>query len=188
MRNWSEYVWLINHMIETGFINTIREIWWDVRPHHKFGTVEVRVCDMPACLDDALAITALIQCLVKALSDDIDKGAYQHDCHPMMVRQNKWRASRFGTSAQLVNSYTHEVQSVSQTIQRLVDRLRGTAEELDCVSYLEATQQLADNPCAADAQKEILAETDDPAEIVRRMVARSRITPEPAPVTQPATR
>ncbi len=50
MRNWSEYVWLVNHMVETGFINTIREIWWDVRPHHNFGTVEVRVCDMPANL------------------------------------------------------------------------------------------------------------------------------------------
>ena len=50
MRNWSEYVWLVNHMIDTGFINTIREIWWDVRPHHNFGTVEVRVCDMPGNL------------------------------------------------------------------------------------------------------------------------------------------
>ena len=47
MRNWSEYTWLLNHMVETGFIKTIREIWWDVRPHHNFGTVEVRICDMP---------------------------------------------------------------------------------------------------------------------------------------------
>ena len=54
MRNWSEYVWLVNHMIDTGFINTIREIWWDVRPHHNFGTVEVRVCDMPGNLQDTL--------------------------------------------------------------------------------------------------------------------------------------
>ena len=59
MRNWSEYVWLVNHMIDTGFINTIREIWWDVRPHHNFGTVEVRVCDMPGNLTDTLAIAAL---------------------------------------------------------------------------------------------------------------------------------
>ena len=47
MRNWTEYIWLLNHMVETGFIKTIREIWWDVRPHHNFGTVEVRICDMP---------------------------------------------------------------------------------------------------------------------------------------------
>lgn len=45
MRNWSEYVWLVNHMVDTGFINTVREIWWDIRPHHRFGTVDVRVCD-----------------------------------------------------------------------------------------------------------------------------------------------
>ena len=91
MRNWSEYVWLVNHLIETGFITTIRDIWWDVRPHHNFGTVEVRVCDMPGSLDDVLAITALIQCLVYGLSEEIDGGTYQHDHHPMMVRQNKWR-------------------------------------------------------------------------------------------------
>ncbi|HMO86411.1 MAG TPA: YbdK family carboxylate-amine ligase, partial [Lacipirellulaceae bacterium] len=67
MRNWSEYVWLVRHMQSTGFINSIREIWWDVRPHHNFGTVEVRVCDMPGTLDEVLALAALTQCLVKAL-------------------------------------------------------------------------------------------------------------------------
>ena len=107
MRNWSEYVWLVTHLVETGFINTIREIWWDVRPHHNFGTVEVRMCDMPGNLEDSLAIAALIQCLVKALSDEIDRGAYQHDCHPMMVRQNKWRASRFGLGRRKNNWSTH---------------------------------------------------------------------------------
>ena len=109
MRNWSEYVWLVNHMIDTGFINTIREIWWDVRPHHNFGTVEVRVCDMPGNLTDTLAIAALIQCLVKALSDEIDNGTYQHDSHPMMVQQNKWRAARFGNQARLVDTYTYQL-------------------------------------------------------------------------------
>ncbi len=72
MRNWSEYVWLVNHMVATGFINTIRELWWDVRPHHNFGTVEIRMCDMPGSLDDVLALASLIQTLVKSLSDEID--------------------------------------------------------------------------------------------------------------------
>ncbi|MBV8430399.1 MAG: YbdK family carboxylate-amine ligase, partial [Solirubrobacterales bacterium] len=96
MRNWSEYMWLLNHMIETGFITTIREIWWDVRPHHNFGTIEVRICDMPHDLPSVLGLTALIQCLVHQLSEEIDRGTYQFDCHPMMVRQNKWRACRYG--------------------------------------------------------------------------------------------
>lgn len=94
MRNWSEYVWLVNHLVETGYIESIREIWWDVRPHNTFGTVEVRICDIPGCFEDTLGLVALIQCLIKCLSDQIDHGAYQHDCHPMLIRQNKWRAAR----------------------------------------------------------------------------------------------
>ena len=181
MRNWSEYVWLVNHMVDTGFINTIREIWWDVRPHHAFGTVEVRVCDMPGNLDDVLAIAALIQCLVKYLSDDIDGGAYQHDCHPMMVRQNKWRACRFGNRAQLVNSYTHEVLSVSRTVQGLISRLRPTAKDLGCVAQLERTQQIANGADWSEQQRKILDETNDPREVVRSLVTQSRLTPVKAP-------
>ena len=176
MRNWSEYVWLVNHMVNTGFINTIREIWWDVRPHHNFGTVEVRVCDMPGNLEDVLAITALIQCLVKYLSDEIDEGAYVHDFHPMMVRQNKWRACRFGNKAQLVNPYSHEVASASVIVQQLITHLRPTARELGCLSYLEDNQRIADEPGWAACQRSILNETNDPVEVVRRLSGQSRIT------------
>ena len=179
MRNWSEYVWLVNHMVETGFINTVREIWWDVRPHHRFGTVEVRVCDMPGRLQDVLAIAALVQCLVKALSDQIDEGAYQHDCHPMMVRQNKWRACRFGNSAQLVNSYTYEVQTVSEITAWLVDRLRPVARSLHCEPYLDRVQSIAEGPSWSDRQRTLLKETGDPAEIVRTLSHESRISPVP---------
>lgn len=176
MRNWSEYVWLVNHMVDTGFINTIREIWWDVRPHHNFGTVEVRVCDMPGNLTDTLSIAALIQCLVTALSAEIDEGTYQHDCHPMMVRQNKWRACRFGTKAQLVDSYTHDVQSVSRIVERLVRWLRPIAQTLECEAQLNHVQAMADGPSWADRQNEILTRTNDRREIVRQMTEASRVS------------
>jgi glutamate---cysteine ligase / carboxylate-amine ligase len=176
MRNWSEYVWLVNHMIDTGFINTIREIWWDVRPHHNFGTVEVRVCDMPGNLGDTLALAALIQCLVKALSNEIDQGTYQHDSHPMMVQQNKWRAARFGNQARLVDTNTYRVATVPITVQHLVDLLQPTATELGCESYLSHCVTMAGNPSAAQRQLDLLAETGDPKEVVRRLAQESRIT------------
>jgi carboxylate-amine ligase len=176
MRNWSEYVWLVNHMVETGFINTIREIWWDVRPHHNFGTVEVRVCDMPGDLEHALALAALVQCLVKALSDQIDEGTYQHDCHPMMVRQNKWRACRFGNRALLVDSYTQEVRSVPQIVKWLIERLRDTAQELGCLDYLLHVQEIADRADLSSQQRGLLKETGDPAEVVRRLISKSRVS------------
>ncbi len=180
MRNWSEYVWLVNHMVDTGFINTIREIWWDVRPHHNFGTVEVRVCDMPGNLQDTLAIAALIQCLVKALSDEIDGGTYQHDCHPMMVRQNKWRATRYGTGAHLVDSYTYQVITVAQAVDQMVDKLTPMAANLGCEHHLEHCRHIAASPSWADRQMSILAETGSAEEIVRQLTEVSRVSEQAA--------
>ncbi len=182
MRNWSEYVWLVNHMVDTGFINTIREIWWDVRPHHKFGTVEVRICDMPANLHDTLAIAAFIQCLVKFLSDEIDQGTYQHDSHPMMVQQNKWRAARFGNRAILVDTYTHQTAPVAKVVDEIVATLRPTAVELGCENYLNHCVDLAREPSAAQRQLDILAETGEPREIVRQLTEAARVG---GPISQP---
>jgi glutamate---cysteine ligase / carboxylate-amine ligase len=176
MRNWSEYVWLVNHMIDTGFINTMREIWWDVRPHHKFGTVEVRVCDMPGNLADTLAISALIQCLVKSLSDEIDNGTYQTDSHPTMVQQNKWRAARFGNHARLVDTYTYQSAAVPQVVERLVELLQESAVELRCVDYLNHCVTMARQPSASQRQIDLFTETNDPREVVRRLTEVARIS------------
>ncbi|MHC2069681.1 carboxylate-amine ligase [Bremerella sp. T1] len=176
MRNWSEYVWIVNHMVDTGFINTIREIWWDVRPHHNFGTVEVRICDMPGNFEDVLALTAMTQCLIVHLSREIDEGAYQHDCHPMMVRQNKWRAARFGTSARLVNSFTFDVETVPQMTKRLVTALAPLAKRLQCADYLEHCNVIANRPSWATQQRTLLQETGSAAEMVRILSQKSRLS------------
>lgn len=172
MRNWSEYVWLVNHLMETGFIGSIRDIWWDVRPHHNFGTVEVRTCDMPGSLEDALALAALIQCLVVSLSDEIDQGTFQQDYHPMIVRLNKWRAARYGLNARLVDSFTLKPQPLRQIVTDLMQRLRPVADSLDCHAYLERIPALAAGPSWADRQLALLRETGDPREVVRRMTER----------------
>jgi len=177
MRNWSEYVWLVNHMVNTGFIDTIRELWWDVRPHHNFGTVEIRMCDMPGNLDDTLALSALIHCLVKSLSDEIDEGAYQHDCHPILVRQNKWRAARYGNAAQMVDAFTYEVHSLEQVVDGLVERLRPTSDNLGCTEYLEHCREMAAKPTWADRQLTLTQETGSLQEMVRQLTQQSRITP-----------
>ena len=172
MRNWSEYVWVINHLITTGFINSIREIWWDIRPHHNFGTVEVRVCDMPPNLNQVLGITALVQCLVTVISDEVDEGTYQLDYHPMMVQQNKWRATRFGAEAQLVNSDDNEQYSVTESVTQLVERLRPVAEKLNCSDELESALTIPART-GAEQQLAIFEETGDKAEVVRRMIEQN---------------
>lgn len=175
MRNWSEYVWLINHLISTGFIETIREIWWDMRPHHNFGTVEIRICDVPGNLEDAIGIAALVHCLVKTLSDDIDTGTYQHDCHPMMVRQNKWRAARYGLDAQLVDSDTFELQSARDVVRNLVESVRPAAAELQCTAELDRVQALMDRTNWSQRQLAFLKTSGNSEDMVRHMTAISRL-------------
>jgi glutamate---cysteine ligase / carboxylate-amine ligase len=175
MRNWSEYAWLVNHMVETGFIKTIRELWWDVRPHHNFGTVEVRICDMPPSLEHVLGLTALIQCLVHDLSQEIDRGTYQFDCHPFLIRQNKWRACRYGMDARLVDPASHQAVPARQVVRSLLDRLQARAEELGCVPYFEIVREMVEQPTGAVRQLQIYEETNDLAEVVRRMLACSEV-------------
>lgn len=172
MRNWSEYVWLINHLVSTGFINSIREIWWDIRPHHNFGTVEVRVCDMPASLDHVLAITALVQCLVQAISREIDEGIFQSEYHPMMVQQNKWRATRYGADAELVSTKDFQQRSISVITTDLIAQLENQATELNCNSELQTLINLAENS-GAKQQLRHFADTNSRREVVRRMIAEN---------------
>ncbi len=173
MRNWSEYVWLINHLVETGFIQSIREIWWDIRPHHNFGTVEVRICDMPGSLSDCGGLVAMIHCLVKKLSDEIDEGTYQHDCHPMLVRQNKWRAARYGIEAQLVDSKTHELIPARKSIQSMANELMPTAQLLDCERELMHLRSVSEQPTWAKRQRDYQQKCRDPKALVRWMVDKS---------------
>ncbi len=171
MRNWSEYTWLLNHMVETGFIKTIREIWWDVRPHHNFGTVEVRICDMPPSLRHVLGLTALIQCLVYDLSEEIERGTYQYDCHPFMVRQNKWRACRYGMEAHLVDPITFRSLPARTLVHAMVDRLADRAAELGCTADLLDVHHLAEEPTGAQRQLLDFEVTFDLPEVVRRGLA-----------------
>jgi len=147
-----------------------------VRPHHNFGTVEIRCCDVPGNLKDTMALVSLIHCLVVGLSDTIDRGTYQQDCHPTIVQQNKWRAARFGLDAELVDSFTFESAKARDRACELVALLRPTAESLGCLGYLVRIESIAAGPTWAERQLEIFRETGNPAEVVRRMSEQSRLS------------
>src|SRR5262245_4214682 len=136
MRNWSESVWLIAHLIKTKFISSIREIWWDVRPHAGFGTVEMRVMDMPLNMRHTLGLVALTQALVASISEQIDRGAYLYDSHPMIAKQNRWQASRFGLDGQFVDFDTMQAMPARKIATRLIELVSPQAQRLGCLEQL----------------------------------------------------
>lgn len=169
LRNYSEYCWVVNQSIQSGFINSIQEIWWDVRPHPRFGTVEVRIFDLPPNLEDAMALTALTQCLVTALSEQIDNGVYQHDIHPIVVRQNKWKATRWGMRAELIDPVTHKTIPVREMIFFLYEKLKPYAERLGCVTELNHLITMLDRPSGAEQQMELYREHGNLEAVVREL-------------------
>jgi carboxylate-amine ligase len=172
MRNYSEYCWVVNQSIQSGFINSIQEIWWDVRPHPRFGTVEVRIFDTPPNLEDAHALTAMTQCLVAALSDQIDDGLYQHDIHPIVVRQNKWKATRYGMRAELIDPVTHKTVPVREMVFFLYEKLKPYAERLHCMQELNHVITMVEHPSGAERQLELFDQYDgDLAKVVEQLVA-----------------
>jgi carboxylate-amine ligase len=134
--NWAEFTSLMRTLLHAGSITSIREIWWDIRPHTAFGTVEVRVCDGVNTLGEVCAITALIQSLTAYLQERYDAGEPLPTLRYWTLRENKWRASRFGTEAQVIRNECGQQIALTESIADWVERLRPTARRLGCESDL----------------------------------------------------
>lgn len=167
MRNWSEYVWLVDHLIATNFLHSIREIWWDVRPHHLFGTVEIRIMDMPLNLHHTLGLVALCQSLVAAISENIDRGAYLYDCHPMIAKQNKWHAARYGMNATFVDSDTMQAVPARDMARKLIDRCSEQAERLGCLEQMNYLNDIIEHGTGAERQCAVYERNRDAHEVAR---------------------
>jgi carboxylate-amine ligase len=177
MDSWEDYLTIVRQLQAAGFIDSPRELWWDVRPSADNGTIEVRICDMPRDLPDLLGLTALIQALVFDLSRQIKQGLEPSRYPPLMVRQNRWRACRFGLDATLVDPLTLEHQFARAEANHLAWRLRGTSTTLGGRRHLEHVHRMAARGTGADQQLAIFRETGDPAAVVRRLVASNRLFP-----------
>jgi len=170
LSGWGDYAGLIDRLTSADLIGTSKDLWWDVRPSPEHGTVEVRICDMPSDLPSVLGLAALTQCLVVALSRE-NCGAALDEGGLMIVRQNRWRAARFGLGAELVDPYTGDAAPARRVCKDLVERLRGVAEELECASELGLVRSMADGPTGAERQLAVFERTGDLVEVVRqRMV------------------
>jgi carboxylate-amine ligase len=172
-RCWDDYRDLVGRMTAAGFIRSRRDLWWDVRPNPDIGTVEVRICDVPADLPDLLGLTALIQCLVHDLAAADERGDPWPVWHPVMVRQNRWRACRFGLDAELVEGDTLESVPARRAVAAHCDRLGGLAAALGCADALAHAAGMARRPSGAERQVALYRRTRDLTEVVREMIRAS---------------
>src|SRR5206468_3503422 len=130
--SYAEYAEIVGQLERTGCIPDYTHIWWDVRPHPRFGTVELRVCDAVTTVDDAVALAAFFQALVKQYSELYDAGREVPSHHRTLNAENKWLAARHGLEAPVMDLATGRRNRVpvQQLVRRALRDLEPHAREL----------------------------------------------------------
>jgi len=142
LSGWSQFEEFMETLIAAGSISSIRDVWWDIRPHPNFGTVELRIFDgLPTLLEVGVA-AALSQCLVEMLSSQLDRGYTLQVPHDWIVRENKWRAARYGLDADIIVDDQGGTQPLRQSLIELVQELGPVADRLGCGEQLTGTHEV----------------------------------------------
>ncbi len=157
LSGWEDFERFMATLISARTIETIREVWWDVRPHPRFGTVELRVCDGLPTLREVSAVAAVSQCLVEALSSQIDKGYTLPTPKNWTVRENKWRAARHGLDAEIIVDDSGGVRPLVEAIVELVEDLLPVAQRLGCPDELAGVHEILDVGASYERQRAVAA-------------------------------
>lgn len=157
LEGWSAFEVLMDGLLAAGVIASIREIWWDCRPHPDFGTVELRMCDGITRMDEVAAIAALAQSLVAHLVERFDAGEPLPDSEEWVVRENKWLACRYGLDSSFIVDHTGRRLPAVQIVADLVDELRPTAARLGCADELGSVLEMLVRGPSYRRQRQIVA-------------------------------
>ncbi|MDQ4130098.1 MAG: glutamate-cysteine ligase family protein, partial [Actinomycetota bacterium] len=171
--DWPEFERFMTALVRAKAIKTIREVWWDIRPHPDFGTVELRICDGVPTLTEVAAVAALSQCLVDWMDSRLDGGGTLELLPSWVLRQNKWRAARYGVEAEIIMDDEGQVVGLGEALAHLVEDLAPVAERLGCESELGRVMVMAERPSYL-RQREIVGAGGSLADVVDCLAAELR--------------
>ena len=172
--SWSEYENFVSLLVRTGCIDNAKKIWWDVRPHPFFRTLEFRICDIPLRADETIAIAAMIQATVAKLYKLHAQNQGFRKYSRALIMENKWRASRYGLDGSLIDFGRETEVPTRDLIQEYLLFIDDVVDELDCRDEINYVQQMLQNGCGADRQLRVFEETGDLKKVVDYTVAETK--------------
>lgn len=173
--SWRDFDHYVQTLVASGCIDNAKRIWWDIRPHPFFGTVEFRACDMPATLDDVLGIAALCQSLVAKLSWLYKRGASVPVLPRNFIEENKWLALRYGLDAEIVDFIQPRRLKMREAIHELLDFVDEVLDDLGTRRDINYLRALVDSPrgTGADRQIAVYRETGSVREVMRLLMEQT---------------
>jgi carboxylate-amine ligase len=172
----------VNLLVKTGCINDGKKIWWDIRPHPYFPTLEFRICDIPTRVDDTIAIAALFQAIVAKLNSLIDRNLGFRLYRRMLVQENKWRAVRYGLDGKMIDFGKETEVPVRDLVLELLEFVDDVIDDLGSRKEIEHVHTILERGTSADRQLEVYRETNDLKAVVDDLI---NMTMENVPETKP---
>ena len=157
--SWREFEALVDRGAATGSFPDSTYIWWDLRPHPRLGTIEVRICDAQASIETVSGIVALAQSLVATLAEAHEAGETARVQPVTLVDENKWRATRDGLDARLIDLEHDTERSAREAVMTIVERSEAAARRLGCADELESVERILAGGTGADEQLRVYEET-----------------------------
>ena len=151
LNSWKHFENLTEHLEGASIIYSVKDLWWDVRPHPGFGTVELRVCDIPINFNEIIALVALIQALVVTL---INLDPYP-DTHIQILQSNKWQAARYGLDGVFVEPKTFKKLSMRKAIENLYMFVEPAIISLDSKKYFKTLEKILNTEAGSTKQRKI---------------------------------
>jgi glutamate---cysteine ligase / carboxylate-amine ligase len=173
--SFSEYENFINLLIKTNCLDNAKKIWWDIRPHPFFNTVEVRVCDIPMRAEETLAIAALIQATAAKLHLLHERNQDWRQYSRALIMENKWRAVRYGLDGNLIDFGKETEVPERDLIVEYIDFVNEVVDELQCRDAINYIHTILRDGTGADRQLKKFEETNDLKAVVDYMAEETQV-------------
>jgi carboxylate-amine ligase len=172
--DWSDFERFMTSLMNANVISTVRDVWWDVRPHPDFGTVELRMCDGIPSLDETMAIAALAQCLVVDLAARLDAEQPVPVAREWVLRQNKWLAARHGLDTSFLVDNRGSRIDARELVAATTAALRPTAEALGCADELAYVDVILERGPSSTRQRALVGAGGDHRDVVAALIDELR--------------
>ena len=173
--NWADYETFVNLLVKTNCIDNGKKIWWDIRPHPFFETIEVRVCDIPMRLDETLAIAALIQATAAMLWKLHASNKSYRIYGRALISENKFRACRYGLDGKLIDFGKQEEVPIRKLMLEYLELIDDVVDELGSREEINYIHEMLKMGSGADRQLKVFRETGDLKKVVDYIVEETRV-------------
>ena len=172
--SWGEFDQYVKLLIKTNCLDNAKKIWWDIRPHPFFATVEVRICDLPMRAEETLSLAALIQATAAKLHRLHARNQDFRQYSRALIMENKWRAVRYGIDGKLIDFGKEAEIDERELIREYIEFIDEVVDELGCRQEIKNIEWILENGTGADRQLRKFEETNDLKAVVDYMAEETK--------------